>query len=239
MLKTNREIAKETRENNHLSDKQKQLVLGALLGDGGMFVKENGKRGVQLCHGDDQIEYLEWKKEILGNFLVQKSPSGYCGGYGKFGNNYRTITHQDFTDIYGMLYRKLAGKSKKFVTRRYLNNINDFGLMVWFMDDGGVAKDKDIRIATNGFSLSENKSIQKWLWQRYGIETNISFNSSNKTYFLRFNVLNSKKLMRLFEKYIRFLPDCILYKFRFHFNLNDYTLNSYASTDIRTRMLKI
>ena len=232
----NRLKAIEVRKNNHLNEKQKQLTLGTLLGDGSMFLKSNGARGVQFSHCEKQLGYLEWKKSILNPFIVADKPSMWIGNNGRslFGI-YRSIIHQDFTDIYGLLYRKIKGKERKFLTRRYLNKIDVFGLLIWFLDDGCVSKDKDIRLGTDYFSLSEQKAIKIWLWQKFRIQCTISFNRKKETYFLLFNTLNGKRLMRLFIKYINEIPECMLYKFRFHINSNDLTLNYYASTDLDGR----
>lgn len=235
MLK-NKIIAKEVRKSKHLNFKQKQLVIGTLLGDGSITNERNGAKGIQISHCEKQLPYLEWKKSILNPFILAEKPSKYYGSYGGYGSyKYCSIIHQDFTDIYGLLYRKINGKSKKFVTRKCLNELDNFALLVWFMDDGCITKDKEARIATNGFTLSEQKAIKIWFWQKFKIETIISRNCLNNTYFIRFNVLNSKRLMRLFIEFIKDVPNCMLYKFRFHFNLNDYTLNCFASTDVRRR----
>ena len=162
-------------------------------------------------------------------FFLQDNPCLYKSGFSETnGYSYRSIVHQDFTDIYGLFYRKKSGKSVRFVTRKLLNYLDEFGLMIWFLDDGGITEDKEIRFATNAYSLSEQRTMQKWFWQKIGIEVKIAFNKNNNSYFLRINVSNSKKLMKLFCPLISKLPKCLMYKFRFHFNLNDYTLNSYS-----------
>ena len=231
----NRLRAIEVRKNKHLNEKQKQLTLGTLLGDGSMFLESNGARGIQFAHCEKQFGYLEWKKSILIPFIVADKASKYLNNDGSFMRLYRSIIHQDFIDIYGLLYRKIKGKEKKFLTRRYLNKIDVFGLLIWFLDDGCVSKDKDIRLGTDYFSLSEQKAIKIWFWQKFRIQCTISFNRTKKTYFLLFNTLNGKRLMRLFVEYIKEIPECMLYKFRFHIDFNDFTLNYYASTDLDGR----
>lgn len=199
----------------HLSKEQIGICIGTLLGDSSMFLKENGKIGLQMCQGEDQKEYLEWKKEKLNQFFISKNPSMYQSyGYenSKPSYNYRSIVHQDFTDIYGLMYRNISGKRKKYVTRKILNKLNDIGLLIWFMDDGCITKDREARIATNCFSESEHKTIKKWFFQKYKIDTTISFNSHNKSYFLRFRVSETNKLFKIFEQFMEDIPECMKYK---------------------------
>lgn len=200
----------------HLSEMQTGLCIGTLLGDASMFVKTNGARGMQMCHCEKQKEYLEWKKEKLKPFFIAEKPSSYQShGYenSQMSYNYRSIVHQDFTNIYGVMYRNVSGKRKKYVTRRVLNMLNDIGLLVWFLDDGCITKDREARIATNGFSEQEQHTIKKWFFQKYGIDATISFNGNNKSYFLRFRVAETNKLLKIFDKFKDEIPECMLYKF--------------------------
>lgn len=195
----------------HLSKLQRGICIGTLLGDASMFVKENGARGIQMCHCESQKDYLEWKKNLLKPFYIADKPSQYQGT--SFENcqmsyTYRSIVHQDFTDLYGLMYRR----GKKYVTRRVLNELSDLGLLLWFLDDGCIAKDRDARIATNGFSEQEHRTMKTWFFQKYTIDPIISFNSYNKSFFLRFKVADTNKLLRIFEQFRDIVPQCMLYK---------------------------
>ena len=58
------------------TERQQSIVYGTLLGDG-YLRPTNGNSGncsysLSLCHGEKQLDYLKWKYEELGNFVVMK-----------------------------------------------------------------------------------------------------------------------------------------------------------------------
>src|SRR6476660_6981197 len=52
-----------------LSEQQFQVVLGSLMGDGNLSPNRRDRNGVRfrMGHGAKQIDYLQWKTELLGN----------------------------------------------------------------------------------------------------------------------------------------------------------------------------
>jgi len=214
-------LAKNVRECKHLDKKQYQVCLGGLLGDSNINVRDNGRCRIKFCHAEKQLEYLEWKRNIMGEFIVAEKPTIEIikegKSFGKVGSKfyiYNTIGHQDFTDMYGLMYRTKLGKRKKYITRKVLNELNNFGLLIWYIDDGCITKDKEARIASNDLTLSEHKSLRIWFWQKYRITALISYNKTADCYFLRFNVANTKKLFDLFKEFKDDIPECVKYKFK-------------------------
>lgn len=214
-------IANNVREYKHLDKQQYQLCLGGLLGDSNINVRDNGQCRIKFGHAEKQLDYLEWKKKIMGEFMVAEKPTveimGINNCFGKAGEKfyiYNTIGHQDFTDIYGLMYRTVLGKRKKYITRKVLNELDNFGLLIWYLDDGCITKDKEARIASNDLTLSEHKSLRIWFWQKYRITTIISYNKTADCYFLRFNVANTRKLFDLFREFKDEIPECVRYKFK-------------------------
>ena len=65
-----------------LSDQQFQVVLGSLMGDGNLSPNRRDRNGVRfrMGHGAKQIEYLQWKTELLGNIShsVRNNDKGAC-----------------------------------------------------------------------------------------------------------------------------------------------------------------
>ena len=214
-------LAKNVRDYKHLDKKQYQVCLGGLLGDSNINVRDNGRCRIKFCHAEKQLEYLEWKRNIMGEFIVAEKPTIEIikegKSFGKVGSKfyiYNTIGHQDFTDMYGLMYRTKLGKRKKYITRKVLNELNNFGLLIWYIDDGCITKDKEARIASNDLTLSEHKSLRIWFWQKYRITALISYNKTADCYFLRFNVANTKKLFDLFKEFKDDIPECVKHKFK-------------------------
>ena len=162
-----------SQEEHKLSYLQKQMVLGSLLGDLNLSnpnVKGDENSRLAIVHCKKQEELFMKKVEILGEFMGNYR---YCtpkpdSRTGKVYNGYRgnSKAHNEFTDIYNILYKN----GKKTITCEYLNMIDHpIALAYLFMDDGS----RDGVIATMSFSLPENILISEWLYERWGIETSI------------------------------------------------------------------
>lgn len=168
-------VADSLRANKHLSEKQYRFVIGSLLGDGCLTLGSQNFYRFSTTHSERQKEYMEWKHELLKPFTTNEiiRYERKDGMIRKDGSplvqlHSSTICHDDFNRIRHILYR---GK-KKFVTRRYLNEVNEFALAVWYMDDGSFSKYQSV-LHTDNMSMSEQKAIQKWFWQRWNIKCRI------------------------------------------------------------------
>lgn len=214
----------ELRKNNHLSEQQLQLCYGGLLGDSSLKMKDNGQIGIKFGHCEKQLPYLEWKKKILEPFIVQNNPTVekpethfFKGDSIKSSTfySYNSIIHQDITDLYPLFYRKVKNKSIRHITMKTFNLLTPFALLIWFLDDGTLTKDKECRIYTLAYDLSQHKVMKKWFWHKYRIEVKIYLNITRKRYYLSFNVNNSKHLQELFQPFLSEIPECMHYKFLF------------------------
>lgn len=78
-----------------LSEEQKEVILGCLLGDGYMRKKTNAH--LQITHSVKQSTYVDWKYQILEN-LVLTPPKTYKGDAGRIGYRF-------FTRVYRYLLR--------------------------------------------------------------------------------------------------------------------------------------
>jgi len=220
IIKGKRTKGVHLRKNFHLSDIQKQLCYGTLLGDASLNWRSNGQCRLKVGHCEKQQDYLEWKRNLLMPFILQSEPTIDLLSESNFSKNgskfyiYNTIAHQDFTDMAGLFYRKVSGKRIRYITMKTLKLLNPFAILIWYLDDGILTKDKEMRIYSNAYSLSHHKAIKIWFWQQYRIETKIvpTRHGEKIYYFLRFSVNNSKNLQELFNPYIDSLPECIKYK---------------------------
>lgn len=141
-----------------LTDFQKQLIYGSLLGDGsiGRGVKDKNYRFSE-SHSLKQREYLLFKYEQLkpysGKFI--EYPTKW-GGEVKFS----THNHEEFTKIRPLFYSKNGKKMIKASTLRLINH--PIALAVWIGDDGSKEKDS-IRIATASYTVKELRLLINWL----------------------------------------------------------------------------
>ena len=155
-----------SQEEHELSDLQKQMILGSLLGDMSLRLHTNSNARLAIVQSKQQEELFMKKVEILGNFmgsyrLYTPNPDSRTG---KVYESWRgeSKTHPCFTNIYKLLYPN----NIKTITPEYLSNINHpIALAYWFMDDGC----KDGSIATNCFSEEEINLLITWIKQKWNI----------------------------------------------------------------------
>jgi len=209
-----------------LTPKEKQIVLGTLLGDGVLINREKGP-SMRITHSIKQFEYVKWLWEQLPNLKWQNSQVNVTclcqKPYQLNGREYKpqiawfeTRKHLFFKYLKGLLYNNSA---RKIVTRKYLNLLDPQGIAVWWCDDGqcnviyqnGNPLSRVGFLWTSGFSKEENHVIQRWFRNVWGIECTVKQQQQNKkiNYYLRFNATNLKRLVKLIKDYV---PECMKYK---------------------------
>lgn len=207
-----------------MKDKQLQVCLGGLLGDSSISPRNGGKCRIKFNHTASQLPYLEYKKKIMESYIIAEkptyTPSKEVRTNKPFRSNpiytYMSITHQDFRDIFGMLYRNIKGRNQRVITMKFLMKLSPLALLIWYLDDGTLTQDKEARIGSYRYSLSEHRTIKKWLKQQYGIDAIIApYNIKGKVnrFFLRMRVKDSKLLFTLLNEYFSEIPPCMHYKF--------------------------
>jgi len=189
-----------------LSPKQRQLIIGSLLGDGTMRLGK-GARNVsfKIEQGLAQKEYVEWKYQILKQFVFTKPQISYR--YTKHGTKYakswwfRTIRHPLFTDIYKKFYKGNGYKNgRKIIPKDIKADFTPFVVAIWIMDDGSYSR-KRIDISTYSFSLSEIHILQDCFKKVFNIQARY-YSDRDKGYRMYFNQNETKKLIKIIRPYI-------------------------------------
>jgi len=189
-------------ENKQLNDKQKDLIIGSMLGDGHIDKRETQPIFI-VVHAENQKDYLYYKYELLKEFC-NIPPTKQEARYKNFGDKsywcqatYRACTRiQDcFLDYRGKTYSYL------------LNLINEYSFSIWMLDDGYrshsnwelcVAEytEKDINLALEIF---ENKF-------------NIKGKQKKDIRYIQFNAISSRKIDEIILRNIPNDLDIIKYK---------------------------
>jgi hypothetical protein len=135
-----------------LTSRQRELVVGSLLGDAYLMSTTAGWC-FRVNHGLQQREYVDWKYEILANFVrTPPRSSGRC-------YYFRTVTHPEFA-----VYRQHFYAGRKVAPIELLDEqFTAFSLAVWLMDDG-AAERKQLRLNTQSFSHEENEALRAFLY---------------------------------------------------------------------------
>jgi hypothetical protein len=104
---------------------------------------------------------------------VQATPKAF----GKEIAIFSTLSHQFILEQALKLYTP-----KKTVNRSYLDQLDAFGLAVWYMDDGSSAA-----LHTQSFTDAEQDLIVRYLSERWGIEARVSDDPKRGLKFISFN----------------------------------------------------
>lgn len=170
------------RDEIRLTEDQRQLILGSLLGD--MSIRFWDKRSVNpaisVTHCIAQEKYVMWKYSILKNLVGTPPKTGVCVGHGSFRDciivRFNTLALQCLTPIYHLA----TCNGNRRISQDWLDNVTSpLALAAWYLDDGCLAKRNDsryMRVAGHRVQISlgdadraEVDVLVKWLSREWGI----------------------------------------------------------------------
>ena len=151
-----------------LSDYQRSVVVGSLLGDASLTANWSKTNfSFQIAHSIKQKDYIAWKYEVLRNWFL--SPPRYYARNQSL--TIKTVSHPEITQLAKLFYPE----GKKVLPDNISDIIRDpISLSTWFMDDGNIIKRNGktygYYLNTQSFSKEENNSISQALNKVHGIE---------------------------------------------------------------------
>lgn len=189
-----------------LSVKERLFIFGTLLGDASLIpnASHTGFR-LQVEHCIDQKSYVEWKYQLIKNFVL--TPPRFHSNNQSW--KFRTISHPFFSKMASEFYthsrRKVLPKNTNHLLR------SPFVFAVWYMDDGCLKRWKgQIQggyINSQSFSKIENIALKKMLWKIHNLPCTLEKNKGK--YRLFFPKRSLHQLQKLITPFI--LP-CFRYK---------------------------
>lgn len=191
-----------------ISAKQKQFIVGHLLGDGCLY--RDGKNSLYkltVAHKKAHKEYFHWKMMMLDPFI-----NTWRESIDKRGNSAMlqttTICHQELKQFADMFYTK---ERIKVVPKNLDMFMTPLALAVWIMDDGNLNAGVNMRIATMSFSYEDHVELQSLLKRVFGVRSKImEFKYKGKKYNqLTLNKKNTQKLSDIIRPHV---VECMQYK---------------------------
>lgn len=191
-----------------LTGPQEQVLLGSLLGDGSLNLGPRYDNAYyQETHSIKQRQYLVWKVGYLKPFAPRLMEFTYFSKHG--GGSYSrckiwTPVSQFLTKLRYVFYPN----GKKIIPIEVLGLLNEFGLAVWFCDDGSYRyRNKSCCMCTDGYSTEEQAILLDWFYEKWGIIGNLL--PSGKRYRIDFIPTQARKLIEIIKP---FVPECMSYK---------------------------
>ncbi|MBL7169819.1 MAG: hypothetical protein ISS48_02275 [Candidatus Aenigmarchaeota archaeon] len=194
------------------TDDHKQILLGSILGDASLSHGGGINYYLEEIHSVQQRDYLSWKDsyfKILGSKTKDKIHT-----IRKLNKSYKQFRLKTLSfPILTKCYEEFYFDGKKTITKNILDQLNELGLTVWYLDDGhATVLESLIRLSTDNYSYQEHLLIKKWFRKTWNLGPRIGKRTGK--YYLLFNKKDSKTLLlifkNVFEKYR--IPGCMCYK---------------------------
>jgi hypothetical protein len=173
-----------------LTEIQRSIVIGSLLGDGGMRCKTNAL--LEINHGIEQKFYVDWKYQNLAQFVL--TPPKVKKGNGKrIAYRFTTRSLPELTPFYKWFYPN----KKKVVPDDLL--LDPLSLAVWFMDDGAKSY-RALYLNTQQFDIDSQVRLVNLLNGQWGIKATLN---KDKQYLrIRIAVSSVYKVKELIIPYV-------------------------------------
>jgi len=173
----NQHIRKLLLTNTKLTDRQKSLVIGGILGDGTLaYYKVDHKECKNVYFSIAQtfrrVEFLNWFKNELTPFTPFKLTVFNSPPNEGYSVNLKTIAWDEFTALYPLFYTKKEEKRIKVVPNNIVDYLDELALAVWFMGDGHTDKSYST-ISTQSFTMETMDLLKDALVTRYQLISHI------------------------------------------------------------------
>jgi hypothetical protein len=174
-----------------LTQEQKSVVIGSLLGDGYLRMFSGRKDAIlEINHSIREKDYVDWKAKILGDLVKTLPKARKCNG-GRIAYRFSTRSHPELTK----LYRQFYTSGRKEVPEIEIDRI---ALSIWFMDDGSKER-TGYYLNSQRFSAESQSKLLARL-RAYGISA--SLNRDKQYWRIRITKEGAKKFREVVEPYI-------------------------------------
>lgn len=197
-----------------LTQEQKEILVGSLLGDGFIDFHRTTKQPTYLfCLAQTwyAADYVDHIYQIFKPFAGAPPKINLIGGIKpglakRYEVRFKTYSHDEFKFYYDLFYPKVKDSYKRI--KRVPKNIGELltaeSLAYWYMDDGTrgakIGKNPSYSISTHSFSYDDQLILVDALEKNFGILTTLH---KDKTYFKLSIKKNSHSVFReLIEPFI-------------------------------------
>nr|AYC64282.1 hypothetical protein [Pseudochlorodesmis sp. HV01306a] len=194
----------EYKKSLQLTSLQREVLVGTLLGNATLPPTSYIKFEQNLS----KAEYIYHLYNIFEPFVgtpprIRNIPGGNARPRQSIW--FRTYQHPAFRFYNNLFYIYENPNRKKRVPKNIPKLLTPRGLAYWFMNDGTFSrksvKTRDYFFSTQSFTLSDQKKLQKVLYEQFNIKTNIH---KDKNYYRLYILKNSSnQLIQLIQQYIQ------------------------------------
>lgn len=173
-----------------LTEEQKSILIGCLLGDGTMRKKKNAHLEINHCYAQKAL--VDWIFSKF-NHLVITEPKWRKGNGKREAYRFATRSLPVFTPFYDRFFPR----GKKIIPEKL--KLDPLILAVWFMDDGSKSR-SSVYLNTQQFSKMEQMQLIDLLKKQFSIKSTLN---RDKTYFrIRIRTRSVKRFIKLVERFV-------------------------------------
>lgn len=199
------------KEKLHLSERQKEILRGLMLGDGHLespYRPEIAR--LQIEYSGLHKEYTDWLYKEFQEWVLTKPKIKNQIVEGKLYKKYyfNTLGHKEIAEV----WKKWYWHKKKILAIDEVKKITPLGLAIWFMDDGSIKskRHKSFFLNVQDFTRKEVRFLQELLKKKFGIESSTKLVKRVNT---GFQIYISKDNAEKFKKIIKpYVLDAMRYK---------------------------
>lgn len=147
-----------------LTEEQRSVLIGVLLGDGAMRKKTHAL--LEINHSYRQKEYVDWLYQKFQNY-VDTEPKMRKSNGKRIAYRFTTKSLPVLTIFYDSFFLE---KHKIIPDNLILTPLT---LAVWYMDDGSRC-DTDIYLNSQQFTQEEQEKLISLLYKQYGIQASLN-----------------------------------------------------------------
>lgn len=175
-----------------LSEVQRSIIVGSLLGDGSMRCRANAL--LEINHSFHQRSYVDWKYGHLAE-LVRTPPKVRAGNGKRTAYRFVTLSLPALTEYFRLFYES----GRKVLPEL---DLTPLVLAVWFMDDGCRSRSA-VYLNTQQFDGLSQLRLLRMLREQWGIRA--ALNRDKVYHRIRVSVEGTRKLGRIIDPYL--LPE--------------------------------
>lgn len=161
-----------------LTQRQEEILLGKLLGDG--FLEQNGVNvRLKIDHGAKQKDYVFWLYEEFKSVALQPYQLMFQDKRnGKMYKHWRFATHS--SPVFNFWRQLFYQEGRKVINSQVIEKLTPLSLAIWYMDDGFRRTDcRGLYLCTSGYSMEEQRLMQVCLEKKFNIQTSLHFAAKN------------------------------------------------------------
>ncbi len=166
-----------------MTQEQKEILFGALLGDASLQTFTGGKTWrARFILSNEHLEYFLYLYSIFYPF-VSTPPKSISDNYGNVRWYFNTTVLSDLLEFGDCFYVKIGGKFIKIVptNSQLVKYLTPLALSFWYMDVGSpLSNNSAYSLCTDCFSLVDLKRLGEFFLFTYGIP--ISYLKKGKSY---------------------------------------------------------